>query len=86
MKHVAMLVATNLIHDNRVRREAETLAGAGYRVTVFSHLRPDDEAKLGWAERPALAAVPVPLAAWRAQRGLARALPHTCDLFRWGGS
>ena len=81
-----MLVATNLIHDNRVRREAETLAGAGYRVTVFSHLRPDDAAKLGWAERPALAAVPVPLAAWRAQRGLARALPHTRDLFRWGGS
>ena len=31
MTHVLMLVTSNLLHDNRVRREAETLAAAGYR-------------------------------------------------------
>ena len=86
MTRVAMLVTSNLIHDNRVRKEAETLAAAGYRVTVFSHIGPDDVPRLGWDSRLGLVAIPVPPANWHGRRGLSRAVPHTLDLFRWGGS
>ena len=41
MTHILMLVTSDLLHDNRVRREAETLAAAGCRVTVVSAIRPD---------------------------------------------
>ncbi len=81
-----MLVTTDLVHDNRVRKEAETLAAAGYRVTVISYIPAADVPRLGWEGRPELRAVPAPQAGWHGRRGLARALPHAVDLFRWGGS
>ena len=104
MTHVLMLVTSNLLHDNRVRREAETLAAglrfdrltarglslskaaAGYRVTVVSHIRPTDIARLGWdgADKPTAVAAAPP--AWEAATGWRRAAGHAADLWRWGGS
>ena len=86
MTHVLMLVTSNLLHDNRVRREAETLAAAGYRVTVVSHIRPTDIPRLGWdgADKPTAVAAPPP--AWDTATGWQRAAGHAVDLWRWGGS
>lgn len=84
--HVVMTVTSNLVHDNRVRREAETLAAHGYDVTVFSHIAPADVDRLGWAGRPRLRAVPVGRPAWQRQQGLMRTRYHAADLLRWGGS
>lgn len=86
MTHVVMLVTSDLIHDNRVRREAETLAGGGYEVTVFSHVPAAEMSRLGWEGRPGLKAVPAPRAAWTQEAGLRRALGHSTDLYQWGGS
>jgi glycogen synthase len=86
MIHVAMFVISSLVHDNRVRREAETLAGAGYDVTVFSPIAPANVPRLGWDGLPNLRAVAVPPPIWQKKRGLARVLPHAVDLLRWGGS
>jgi glycogen(starch) synthase len=86
VKQIVMLVSTDLVHDNRVRREAETLAAAGHRVTVYSHIRSADVPRLGWEAQPGLCAVPVTEAAWVAQRGAGRVAGHTLDLLRWGGS
>jgi glycosyltransferase involved in cell wall biosynthesis len=36
MRHVAMLVRNPFTHDTRVEKQARTLAGAGYRVTVVA--------------------------------------------------
>ncbi len=84
--HVVMTVTSSLLHDNRVRREAETLAAHGYDVTVFSHIAPADVDRLGWANHPRLRAVPVGRAAWQRQQGLTRTRHHAADLLRWGGS
>lgn len=86
---VAMLVTSNLLHDNRVRRQAQTLASAGYQVTVFSHIDAASVAKLRWSPSQSSAeprAVPVPRPAWEEAAGLSRARGHAADLFRWGGS
>jgi glycosyltransferase involved in cell wall biosynthesis len=85
-QNIVMLVSTDLVHDNRVRREAETLAAAGHHVTVYSHIRPADVPRLGWEKRETLCAVPVADATWASAQGLRRAAGHTLDLFRWGGS
>jgi glycosyltransferase involved in cell wall biosynthesis len=86
MTHVLMLVTSNLLHDNRVRREAETLAAAGYRVTVVSAIRPTDIPRLGWdgADKPTAVTAPPP--AWETAHGWRRVAGHAADLWRWGGS
>jgi glycosyltransferase involved in cell wall biosynthesis len=84
--HIVMTVTSNLVHDNRVRREAETLAAHGYDVTVFSHIAPADVDRLGWQDHPRLQAVPVGRPAWQRQQGLTRTRHHAADLLRWGGS
>ena len=86
MTHVLMLVTSNLLHDNRVRREAETLAAAGYRVTVVSHIRPTDIPRLGWAKPEELTAIAAPPPAWEAAVGWRRPAGHAAGLWRWGGS
>lgn len=86
MIHVLMLVTSNLLHDNRVRREAETLAAVGYRVTVVSAIQPAAIPRLGWTESAGLTAVAAPAAAWESAAGWRRVLGHGVDLWRWGGS
>lgn len=86
MIHVLMLVTSNLLHDNRVRREAETLAAVGYRVTVVSAIQPAAIPRLGWKESAGLTAVAAPAAAWESAAGWRRVLGHGVDLWRWGGS
>jgi glycosyltransferase involved in cell wall biosynthesis len=83
---IVMLVTTNLLYDNRVRREAETLAGAGYDVTVFSHIPQEAMSRLGWGESRTPRAVAVPRPGWTRAGGVFRALNHGIDLLRWGGS
>ena len=64
MAHVVMFVTSDLVHDNRVRREAEKLAEAGYRVTVFSYIAPEAVSRLGWEGRAGLNAVAVEQPSW----------------------
>ncbi|MBN1966221.1 MAG: glycosyltransferase [Anaerolineae bacterium] len=54
--HVLMLVLNDMTHDSRVRREADALADAGFRVVVIgthdaSSPLPDREAIRGWELR-----------------------------------
>jgi glycosyltransferase involved in cell wall biosynthesis len=83
---IVMLVTTNLLYDNRVRREAETLAAAGRDVTVFSHIPQDAVSKLGWGMPRTPRAVAVPRPGWSKAGGLSRAVNHGIDLLRWGAS
>ncbi|MBK6434244.1 glycosyltransferase [Candidatus Amarolinea dominans] len=85
MTHILMLVTSDLLHDNRVRREAETLAAAGCRVTVVSAIRPADIPALGWEASAGLTAVAAAPPAWQAATGWRRAAGHAADLWRWGG-
>ena len=85
MTHILMLVASDLLHDNRVRREAETLAAAGCRVTVVSAIRPADIQTLGWDAAAGLTAVAAAPPAWQAATGWRRMAGHAADLWRWGG-
>ena len=74
------------IRDGGLRREAETLAGAGYRVTVVMQISPPDIPRLGWNGRSGLTAVAAPPPAWAAATGWRRPVGHAADLWRWGGS
>lgn len=47
---VAMIVKSDVLNDARVRREAESLAGAGHRVTVIGDRRPSRGVPLGDVE------------------------------------
>jgi len=85
MTRVAMFVTSTLVHDNRVRREAETIAAAGNEVTVFSHIAPPDVPRLGWEARCGLRAVPVRPVDFRGKRQPARAWAAAVNLWRWGG-
>ncbi len=82
---VVMLVTSTLLHDNRVRRQAQTLAAAGYQVMVYSHIEAASVPKLGWSPTNPQA-VPVPRPAWETASGWSRVSGHASDLFRWGGS
>lgn len=83
---IVMLVTSNLLYDNRVRREAETLAAAGHDVIVFSHIPQDAVSRLGWGQPRRPQAVAVPRPGWARAGGLSRTLDHGIDLLRWGGS
>ena len=83
---IVMLVTSNLLYDNRVRREAETLAAAGHDVIVFSHIPQDAVSRLGWGQPRMPQAVAVPRPGWARAGGLSRTLDHGIDLLRWGGS
>ncbi len=53
ISRVTMIVLNDVIHDSRVRREADALAGAGYDVTIIGTQRicdrlPDTESFAGW--------------------------------------
>jgi glycosyltransferase involved in cell wall biosynthesis len=94
MMRVVMFVTSDLVHDSRVRREAETLAEAGFQVTVYSYIAPQDISRLGWDERATLRAVAVEKPSWlrpgevvggslgRARRTAA----ISAGQMRWGGS
>ncbi len=82
---IVMLVTSNLLYDNRVRREAETLAAAGHDVTVFSHIPQDSVSRLGWGEPHTPRAIAVPRPGWAGAGGLSRTVNHGIDLLRWGG-
>jgi glycosyltransferase involved in cell wall biosynthesis len=86
MTRVAMFVTSTLIHDNRVRREAETLASAGNEVTVFSHIASTDVSQLGWEAQSGLRAVPVTPLDFRRKRHPGRAWAAARNLWQWGGS
>jgi glycosyltransferase involved in cell wall biosynthesis len=102
MPHVVMFVTSDLVHDNRVRREAEALAEASYQVTVFSYIAPQEVQRLGWEGRAGLRAVAVERPSWlkpdepesRAFGGivggalgrLRRTVALSASQVRWGGS
>jgi glycosyltransferase involved in cell wall biosynthesis len=86
MKHVVMTVSSDLLHDSRVRKEAETLATAGYCVTVFSYIEPVAVPRLQWDGRAGLRAVPVARPGWQKASRMRRAAGHASDLWRWGGN
>jgi glycosyltransferase involved in cell wall biosynthesis len=94
MMHVVMFVTSDLLHDNRVRREAETLAEAGFQVTVFSYIASQDIPRLGWERPAAPRAVAVEKPSWlkpqQAVNGALARLRRTYALSanqtRWGGS
>jgi glycogen(starch) synthase len=46
---VTMLVKSDVLHDARVRREAESLAAAGHEVTVIGEQRPAPQSRLDLA-------------------------------------
>jgi glycosyltransferase involved in cell wall biosynthesis len=89
-----MLVTSDLVHDNRVRREAETLALAGYQVTVFSYIAPADASRLGWAGPAAPRAEAAEKPNWLKPNevvagplgGLRRTIALSASQARWGGS
>jgi glycosyltransferase involved in cell wall biosynthesis len=90
---VTMLVTSNLVHDNRVRREAETLAEAGFQVTVFSYIAPQDVSRLGWDEKTGLRAVAVEPPPWLRPDEIVADLPQrvrrtmalSASQLQWGG-
>jgi hypothetical protein len=64
MKRIITFFTGNRVSDNRVRREAETVAEAVYQVTAFSNIAPQDVPRLGWQERTELPALPVEPSIW----------------------
>lgn len=83
---IVMLVTSNLLYDNRVRREAESLAAAGHDLTVFSHIPQDAVPRLGWGSPHTPVAVAVARPGWAKTGGPTRAVNRGFDLWRWGGS